>query len=100
MLTRLWLLYNFIDGEENSSKKATSSAVKSMIAEKEGLGTWTFAYIGANPDAWALRMGQTKYNVREYNLEDQGVNMEKASGAVSNFRAGAAPQSKAFFKDN
>lgn len=71
-----------------------------MIAEKEGLGTWTFAYIGANPEAWAQNMGQSQYNVRVYDLQDQGANMEKASGAVSKFRMEAAPQSKDFFKEN
>ncbi|OXA54909.1 putative RNA-directed DNA polymerase from transposon X-element [Folsomia candida] len=74
------------DGEENSSKKATSSSVKAMIRKKESLGTWTFAYIGENPDGWASQMGQSKHNVIVYDLQNQGSNMEKASNAVAKFR--------------
>ena len=39
----------FTDGEENSSKEFSATAIRSLIAELEGKG-WTFTYIGTGHD--------------------------------------------------
>lgn len=90
-------MYKISDGEENSSKKSSSTQIRSLISKKESLGNWTFAYIGENPDAWAKEMRQSVNNVRPYDFHHQGNNLKLASEAVSKFRAGAAPQSMAVF---
>lgn len=44
------------DGHENASREYTLEAVRALIQAKEKMG-WTFVYLGANQDAWAV--GQT-----------------------------------------
>lgn len=46
----------FTDGEENDSKEFTQEGILRLIKEKEAEG-WTFAYLGANQDAW--RVGES-----------------------------------------
>jgi uncharacterized protein YegL len=41
------------DGEENASRHATNADVKALLERLEAAGNWTFAYLGANQDAWA-----------------------------------------------
>ena len=45
------------DGHENSSYEWNLDQIKALIAEKEGLGNWTFVFLGATPDAWDIGMG-------------------------------------------
>lgn len=49
------------DGGENSSREVNGAQVKAMIEEREAAG-WTFVYLGANQDAWAIgaRLGTTR----------------------------------------
>ena len=42
------------DGEENSSKEFTRDAIFSLIDRKTNEDGWTFAYLGANQDAWEV----------------------------------------------
>ena len=41
------------DGEENSSVKHNQKCLKDLIKKLEKKGNWTFAFMGANQDAWA-----------------------------------------------
>ena len=41
------------DGLENASHEYTREAIFTLVKEKEGEG-WTFAYLGANQDAWEV----------------------------------------------
>jgi len=41
------------DGMENASTKHTRSCLKKLVKKLEKKGNWTFAYMGANQDAWA-----------------------------------------------
>lgn len=65
------LFVTFTDGEENSSKEYTRDQVIALIAEREKKG-WTFVYLGANQDAWAVgtRMGYSGANTRTYHAGD------------------------------
>ena len=56
------------DGEENSSREWTHDAVRSLIAQKESEGMWTFVFLGASLDAWdqGRRYGVPLANVAQY----------------------------------
>lgn len=41
------------DGEENSSREFNRDRIFALISEKQAKG-WTFVYLGANQDAWAV----------------------------------------------
>jgi hypothetical protein len=41
------------DGYENASKKYTKAHIKDLISERQTKDGWTFAYLGANQDAFA-----------------------------------------------
>lgn len=42
------------DGEENSSYKWNHNSIGKLIGDLEGTGRWSFVYLGAGIDAWAL----------------------------------------------
>lgn len=62
------LMVILTDGHENASHEYTLDVIKAMIQEKERQGNWTFVYLGANQDAWAVgqRMGFQAGNVQNY----------------------------------
>ncbi len=83
------------DGEENSSTEHTKATVEKLIKEKTKQG-WTFVYLGANQDAWAVGqgMGIAKGNVKNYDVtKTKGVfgalagatNSYSLRGATCNF---------------
>lgn len=41
------------DGEENASREHDAECLKKLIKELTKRGNWTFAFMGANQDAWA-----------------------------------------------
>lgn len=41
------------DGLENASRDFTREDVTAMVKEKEGSGTWTFAFVGLGIDGWS-----------------------------------------------
>lgn len=41
------------DGMENASKKHNLTSIRDLITDREGKG-WSFAYLGANQDAWLV----------------------------------------------
>ena len=57
------------DGQENDSKEYTREKIFNLIKEKEKAG-WTFAYLGANQDAWEVgqSIGLHKGNVMTYTV--------------------------------
>lgn len=63
------------DGADNASPGITVDMVRARIEEKQKLGNWTFAYLGAELDAWRvaedLRIGAL--NSLSYATSPQGV---------------------------
>ena len=55
------------DGLENASTTYTRSLIQKLIAERQEQG-WTFAYLGANQDAWEVgqQMGYHQGNVQNW----------------------------------
>ena len=88
------------DGYENASKEYTQETVFKLVKEKEDDG-WTFAYLGANQDSWAVgqSIGIPKGSTITYDSTPVGtrVAMAVAAGAtVSYTNAGAVPTSSFF----
>ena len=59
------------DGEENSSQRWTKARIAELIQGREATGRWSFAYLGADQQAWqeaaaiGMPVGSTAtYNVR------------------------------------
>jgi hypothetical protein len=63
------------DGADNASSGISVAMVRSRIEEKQRLGNWTFAYLGADLDAWQtaedLRIGAL--NSLTYAASERGV---------------------------
>jgi len=62
------------DGEENSSTNYSKDAIADLISAKEALG-WTFAYLGANQDAFAVGrdLGFSRGNVENFLADEDGT---------------------------
>lgn len=65
------------DGEENSSTKHDESCLRQVVSslEKGGKGDWTFTYLGANQDAWAVaqKWGFAKNNTLTWDATPQAA---------------------------
>ena len=87
------------DGHENASKEHDLKSVQALIAEKD----WTFVYLGANQDAWAVgtAMGIAGANTVSYSASKTASTMSALGGASSRFvSAAAAGQPQAGFWDD
>jgi uncharacterized protein YegL len=99
------LMVIMTDGEENDSKEYDSKQVFEIIRDKEKEG-WTFAFLGANQDAWAQgqKMGLRAGNVVNFagrNVRDAmtyaGANTTAYVSVVKT--SGTTAQTTTFFKD-
>ena len=65
------------DGEENSSKEYSQAQLKSLIADMEKTGKWSFVFLGANQDSWAnaQKIGVSQMNTSNFAATDAGVKM-------------------------
>ena len=48
-----YIVITFTDGHENASREWTKEKVAALLKAREALGNWTFAFFGADIDAWA-----------------------------------------------
>ena len=87
------------DGQENNSKEFDRAQIGSLISELEGSGTWTFAYLGANQDAWAATAGMNLkgMNVANYDVHDTMRAMRATAFGTVSLGLSAAGQSTAFY---
>lgn len=53
------------DGMENSSKEYTEKNLHEMIKRLDATGHWTFTFMGANQDSWAVA---TKFGIQAGNI--------------------------------
>lgn len=99
------LVVIFTDGEENSSSTYSGEAIRQLIAAKEALG-WTFAYLGANQDAFATgaKLGIDRGNVLNYVADTRGADMAfsdlstNVSSKRAKMRRGAAHRGAVFME--
>lgn len=63
------------DGLENSSREYTEKEFVAMMCKLEKQGNWTFVYLGANHDAWAVaqKYGFSHNNIMQTNSTGAGV---------------------------
>lgn len=63
------------DGMENASTKHTQKCLADLRKKLEGTDKWTFVYMGANQDAWAVAQdwGFSQGNTMSFNADDAGI---------------------------
>lgn len=84
------------DGDENASKKTTSSDIKDLFRLYELRGNFTFAFIGPDPEKWTRTSGST--NSSNYNSKSPARNFQVFTDGVQNFRSsGRRCQTDGFF---
>ena len=84
------------DGQENSSRETSRDQVQAIIAERTARGTWTFAYIGENPERWARETGTSVRSTAQYDHGNPQASFDIARRQTSAYRASDAAQSKDF----
>lgn len=79
------------DGFDNSSKEYNAESLKALVKTKEAEG-WTFVYLGANQDAWAVgqTFGISAGNSMSYSTDNMKGAMANLSGATTAMRAAYA----------
>ncbi len=89
------------DGLENASKEYTRETLFDLVKEKEKDG-WTFAYLGANQDAWRVgqSIGISQDSSITYNSSPKGTvrAMAAAAGATASYMSKASVQTDSFFE--
>jgi hypothetical protein len=88
------------DGLENASQRYTLQDVLKMIKEKEGTKRWTFAYLGANQDAWAVgvSMGIPQKNAQPYDPAQLPQTFTKLSKSTAQYMAASTRATTDFFQ--
>ena len=63
------------DGEENSSREYNEKNFRDLVKKLEKKGNWTFTYLGANQDSYAVaqRFGFKKGNISNYTTSAAGM---------------------------
>lgn len=94
------LLVVLTDGLENASKEYSRTAIFDLIQRKEKDG-WTFAYLGANQDAWAVAesIGVAGANSLTYDASAPQQAFSRLSKATDLYFAAAPSASRGFFSD-
>lgn len=89
------------DGEENSSREYDTKDMKALVEKLEGQGNWTFTYIGANQDAWAVaqKYGFAHGNVATYKSTVSGTAQTYTTMAVNTaaFAASGSANTRNYF---
>lgn len=83
------------DGQENSSKEYTQVEMKKMIEEREKKGNWTFVYLGANQDSYAVaqQYGITSGNTVNFSATGTGMTAAMRNVATSSVMYAATASS-------
>lgn len=94
------LIVIMTDGLENMSTDYDDKRIKVMISAKESQG-WTFTYLGANQDAWAVAntMGIAKSNSLTYSVHEMGKTFNRAAEASVMYVASAGTVTKGLYHD-
>jgi len=90
----------FTDGLENASKEFTQQDVFNLISSHTAQG-WTFIYLGANQDAWAVgrQLGFASGNTMVYDTTATVQSMGYVSQVTSAYRTRGGAQTAAGFAD-
>lgn len=95
------------DGQENSSREWSKTALHAAIDDRIKRGNWTFTYLGTQPETWddASSLGMGVGASATYNAQNAGATYDMmASATIQYGRAQGASsvpiQSKSFLRDN
>lgn len=91
------------DGYENSSKFYTQSFINSLITELQNSGNWTFVFLGANIDSWAVgkSLGFYQTNTVDYSYgEGQRQTFVGTAKASSVLATSSVTQTQDFYGDS
>jgi hypothetical protein len=95
-----YIVITFTDGQENASREWTKEKVAQLLEERKALGNWTFAFFGADIDAWgdARGMGYGAGNTKSYDKASTR-DMMRASGRVASVMARSVHRSSEYYAD-
>lgn len=87
------------DGFENASKEFTKEMITAKIKLREQAGNWTFVYMGADQDAWAVAssLGFAQGNVLSYASATTGTVMHNLATSTTTASSGTTRSVKTFF---
>ena len=90
------------DGEENSSREWSKTALHAAIDERIKRGNWTFTYLGTQPETWsdASSLGVGVGASAIYNAQNARATYSTIASASMDMARSAAPQSVSFLHDN
>lgn len=95
------------DGQENSSREWSKTALHTAIDDRIKRGNWTFTYLGTQPETWddAQSLGMGKGASATYNAQNAGATYDMMASATINYgraQGGSAVpiQSRSFLHDN
>lgn len=86
------------DGQENHSKEFTHQDIHALIAEKKKAG-WTFVFLGADQDAWAvgMQLGLDRGNVMDYDSQETQAMFRGLSASTICYANAGGKQTASFF---
>jgi hypothetical protein len=72
------LIQIITDGEENASRNYHGETIRAMVRRAETEGDWTFQFLGANVDAFAMgaSLGMNAANSAAYNTASMAATMD------------------------
>jgi uncharacterized protein YegL len=90
------------DGEENASREWSKDGVVAEMKLREAAGNWTFVYLGADQDAWAVasHLGFAQGNTLSYVGEATKEVFHSLATATATASCGTATQTRSFFSGN
>lgn len=96
------LIVVMTDGQENASQEFDRKRIFDLIKSKEQQG-WTFAYMGANQDAWAVgaSIGVPQGNSFNYDAAQPKQAFSRAAVSTLNYaRNAGSPTNRFFMRDD
>lgn len=89
------------DGAENASKEYTRQQIFEMIQEREKRGNYTFVYIGANQDAYAVgtSLGVPTANNLNFDVNNTRETYQAAAKATSRYMSQPSAQVTNFWDE-
>ena len=92
------LVVTITDGEENSSRKFGQLDVANRVKHQQEVYNWSFAYIGANQDSWAVghSIGYVKGTTLDYTANTAGVAyaFDALKDSTTVYRCAAGPSTR------
>jgi len=89
------------DGHENASREHTKDMIATEMKKREHAGNWTFVYLGADQDAWAIagQLGFAQGNTMSYEKEKSAVMFSRIATATASASSRRSGQTFGFFDE-